>query len=185
MIVDADLRVPGDKSITHRALLLSAFARGESRIEGALTSLDARSSARVLRQLGAAVSPLAEGEPLPWWAAAAFAGPWARSHCGNSGTTTRLLLGLLAAHPFAATLTGDRSLRRRPMRRVTIPLELMGARFAFAATDGLPVTVRGGKLRSLRYELRPPARSSRARADAGGCGGGRPGGGPRAGRPLA
>jgi len=153
MIVDADLHVPGDKSITHRALLLAAFARGKSRIEGALTSLDARSTARVLRQLGAGVSPLAEGRAILVTGRGRFRRPSAVLHCGNSGTTTRLLLGLLAAHPFAATLTGDRSLRRRPMRRVTIPLELMGARFTQSGADGLPVTVRGGTLRPLRYEL--------------------------------
>jgi len=162
MIVDADLRVPGDKSITHRALLLSAFARGTSRIDGALTSLDARSSARVLRQLGATVSPLRAGRGITVVGRGRFRRPAAVLDCGNSGTTTRLLLGLLAAHPFAATLTGDRSLRRRPMRRVTIPLELMGARFTFAGTDGLPLTVRGGKLNSLRYEL--PASSAQLKS---------------------
>jgi len=153
VIVDADLHVPGDKSITHRALLFAAFARGTSRIARALTSLDARSSARVLRQLGAAVSPLAPGRDIVVTGRGRFQRPAAVLHCGNSGTTSRLLLGLLAAHPFAATLTGDRSLRRRPMRRVTIPLELMGARCTFRGHDGLPLTVRGGTLRSLRYEL--------------------------------
>lgn len=153
MIVDADLRLPGDKSITHRALLLAAFARGKSRIEGALNSLDARSSARVLRQLGASVSPLAPGRAIVIAGRGRFRRPGAALHCGNSGTTARLLLGLLSAHRFAATLTGDASLRRRPMRRVTIPLELMGARFTHAGADGLPLTVRGGALRSLRYEL--------------------------------
>jgi 3-phosphoshikimate 1-carboxyvinyltransferase len=153
VIVDADLRLPGDKSITHRALLLAAFARGTSRIEGALGSLDARSSARVLRQLGAAVSPLVPGRGITITGRGRFRRPAGILDCGNSGTTTRLLLGLLAAHPFQASLTGDRSLRRRPMRRVTIPLELMGARFTFRDHDGLPLTVRGGKLRSLRYEL--------------------------------
>jgi 3-phosphoshikimate 1-carboxyvinyltransferase len=153
VIVDADLRVPGDKSITHRALLFAAFASGSSRIEGALTSLDARSSARVLRQLGAAVSPLVAGRGIVVTGRGRFRRPAAKLHCGNSGTTARLLLGLLAAHPFPATLTGDRSLRRRPMRRVTIPLELMGARFTFQGGDGLPLTVRGGTLSSLRYEL--------------------------------
>ena len=153
MIVAADLRVPGDKSITHRTLLFAAFARGTSRIEGALTSLDARSSARVLRQLGAAVSPLVAGRGIAVTGRGRFRRPIAELHCGNSGTTARLLLGLLAAHPFSATLTGDRSLRRRPMRRVTLPLELMGARFTFQGGDGLPLTVRGGTLSSLRYEL--------------------------------
>jgi 3-phosphoshikimate 1-carboxyvinyltransferase len=74
-------------------------------------------------------------------------------NCGNSGTTTRLLLGLLAAHEFDATLTGDSSLRRRPMRRVVVPLAAMGAQFTERNGDGLPLTVRGAPLRPLRYEL--------------------------------
>jgi len=82
-----------------------------------------------------------------------FRRPLAALDCGNSGTTARLLLGLLAAHPFSATLTGDRSLRRRPMRRVTVPLGLMGARFQQRSVDGLPLTVRGGRLTGLRYEM--------------------------------
>jgi 3-phosphoshikimate 1-carboxyvinyltransferase len=73
--------------------------------------------------------------------------------CGNSGTTARLLLGLLSGHRFPATLTGDASLRRRPMRRVTVPLSRMGARFEEQGGDGLPLTVRGGPLRALRYEM--------------------------------
>jgi 3-phosphoshikimate 1-carboxyvinyltransferase len=73
--------------------------------------------------------------------------------CGNSGTTTRLLLGLLSAHQFSATLTGDRSLRRRPMRRVTAPLSTMGARFIERNGDGLPLTVEGARLQPLSYEM--------------------------------
>jgi len=153
MIVDADLRVPGDKSITHRALILAGMAQGTSRIGGALTSFDARSTARVLRQLGAEVSPLVAGRDLTVRGRARFRRPSAILHCGNSGTSARLLLGILSAHPFAATLTGDPSLRRRPMRRVTDPLAQMGARFTFKTRDGLPVTVRGGQLTGIQYRL--------------------------------
>ena len=153
MIVDADLRVPGDKSITHRALILAGMARGTSRIGGALTSLDARSTARVLRQLGVEVSPLVAGRNITVRGRARFQRPSAVLHCGNSGTSVRLLLGILSAHPFASTLTGDPSLRRRPMRRVTDPLAQMGARFTFKTRDGLPITVRGGPLTRIRYEL--------------------------------
>jgi 3-phosphoshikimate 1-carboxyvinyltransferase len=153
MIVGGTVRVPGDKSITHRALLLAALARGESHVGGALTSLDARSTARVLRQLGAEVSPLRDGQVVTVRGRTRFRRPEAELDCGNSGTTTRLLLGLLAAHRFSATLTGDASLRQRPMRRVTGPLTTMGARFVGSAHDGLPLTVRGGPLSSLRYEL--------------------------------
>jgi len=153
VIVHGTVRVPGDKSITHRALMLGAMARGTSRVTGALTSLDARSSARVLRQLGAEISPLRIGSTVT----VAGRGRLRRStdilDCGNSGTTTRLLLGLLAGQRFAATLTGDASLRRRPMRRVTGPLARMGARVTELAGDGLPLTIQGGALVPLRHEL--------------------------------
>jgi 3-phosphoshikimate 1-carboxyvinyltransferase len=154
MRVAGILRVPGDKSISHRVLLFAAMARGTSHIGGLLTSLDARSSARVLRQLGASVSPLAGGRVIQIVGRGRLRRPAAVLHCGNSGTTTRLLLGLLAAHPFAATLTGDRSLRRRPMRRVTEPLAAMGARFIEHAGAGLlPITVKGGPLSSLIHRM--------------------------------
>ena len=153
MKVSGSVRVPGDKSITHRVLLLAALARGTSHIGGALTSLDAQSSARVLRQLGAEVSPLRRDATVTVRGRGRFRKPERALFCGNSGTTTRLLLGLLAAHRFSATLTGDASLRRRPMRRVTTPLAAMGARFTEHDGDGLPVTVRGGALRPLRYDM--------------------------------
>jgi 3-phosphoshikimate 1-carboxyvinyltransferase len=153
MKVAGTVRAPGDKSITHRALLLAALGRGLSHVGGALTSLDARSSARVLRQLGAEISPLREGAVLGIRGRGRFRAPVRTLDCGNSGTTTRLLLGLLAGHRFSATLTGDASLRRRPMRRVTVPLTEMGARFEERGGDGLPLTVRGGKLRPIRYAM--------------------------------
>ncbi|HET6837272.1 MAG TPA: 3-phosphoshikimate 1-carboxyvinyltransferase, partial [Gemmatimonadales bacterium] len=147
------MRVPGDKSITHRVILLGAMARGKSRIRGALTSLDARSTARVVRQLGSAVSPLRSGGVTTIGGKGRFEPPAEVLHCGNSGTTTRLTLGLLAAHHFSATLTGDGSLRRRPMRRVTGPLAAMGAKFTEHNGDGLPLTIAGADLRPLRYEM--------------------------------
>lgn len=147
------MRVPGDKSITHRVLLLAALARGTSRLGGLLTSLDARSTARVLRQLGAGVSPLRQGAATIVTGRGSLLRPTEILNCGNSGTTTRLLLGLLSAHRFSATLTGDRSLRRRPMRRVTLPLSAMGARFTERNGDGLPLTVEGARLSPLSYQL--------------------------------
>lgn len=153
MKVGGSVRVPGDKSITHRALLFSALARGTSYIGGALTSLDARSTARVLRQLGAEVSSLRDGLVVKATGRGRLRPPDAVLDCGNSGTTTRLLLGVLSGHSFGATLTGDGSLRRRPMRRVTVPLSRMGARFEERDGDGLPLTVRGGRLIPLRYEM--------------------------------
>ena len=152
MIVGGSFRVPGDKSLTHRALYLGGLARGTSTIRGALTSLDARSTAGLLRAVGLSVSPLRAGAVVSI-RGRAWTRPVATLQCGNSGTTARLGLGLLAGHPFRARLTGDRSLRRRPMRRVTEPLSRMGARFEVAPSDGLPLTITGGKLRPLRWEL--------------------------------
>jgi 3-phosphoshikimate 1-carboxyvinyltransferase len=153
MQVRGTIRVPGDKSLSHRALLLAAMARGTSHIGGILTSLDARSTARVLRQLGAVVSPLTAGRVVTVTGRGGFRRPADALYCGNSGTTTRLLLGLLAAHRFPARLTGDRSLRRRPMRRVTVPLMAMGARITEHGDGTLPLTIRGGALKGLRHEM--------------------------------
>lgn len=153
MKVGGTVRVPGDKSITHRLLMLAAMGRGTSHVGGALTSLDARSTARCLRALGASVSPLRPGSVVTIGGTGRLRAPEGRLDCGNAGTAARLLLGLLAAHRFSATLTGDASLRRRPMRRVTEPLEAMGARFVPEHAETLPLTVRGGRLGPLRWEL--------------------------------
>lgn len=153
MAVAGSVRVPGDKSLTHRLLLLAGLAPGRSRIRGALTSLDARSTAGVLRALGVAVSPLRAGAEVTVTGRRRFKRPGLALDCGNSGTSARLVLGLLAAHSFRAVLTGDASLRRRPMRRVTEPLAAMGARFEAADPDRLPLVIRGGPLSSIEWRL--------------------------------
>jgi len=142
------VRPPGDKSISHRVLMLAALARGTSELAGLLTGADVKSSARVLRQLGADISRIQESGVRI--SGSRFQTPDSRLNCGNSGTTARLMLGILAGQKFAATLTGDASLRRRPMRRVTEPLRQMGATIKESG-DGLPLTIRGGKLRGLTY----------------------------------
>lgn len=153
--VSGDVHVPGDKSITHRALMFSAAARGESRLRGLLPGADCRSTASVLRALGCDVPDLpadgaeirVRGRGIDAWTAPA---EWL--DCGNSGTTARLMMGLLASRPFASTLTGDDSLRGRPMRRITEPLARMGARFREAGAPGcLPIKVAGGPLHSIDY----------------------------------
>ena len=153
--VSGDLTVPGDKSITHRALMLSAAAEGESRLRGLLPGEDCRSTASVLRALGCDVpAPPADGgeivvrgRGIGGWRAPADV-----LDCGNSGTTARLMMGLLASRPFSATLTGDASLRGRPMRRITEPLARMGAAFhERGAPDRLPLEVVGGLLAPLAY----------------------------------
>ena len=151
MKVRGSVRPPGDKSISHRAVMLASLARGTSELTGLLTGEDVKSTARVLRQLGAEISSIREGAKIAVHAAR-FTPPASRLHCGNSGTTARLMLGILAGQRFAATLTGDASLRRRPMRRVTEPLRAMGAEITEeGGGDSLPLAIRGGRLRSLAY----------------------------------
>lgn len=145
-----DIVVPGDKSISHRALMLAAVARGTSRVGLPLASLDVRSTARVLRQLGTPVSPVRPGATVEIRGGGAWRSPGDPLHCGNSGTTARLLLGLVAGHPLEARFTGDRSLRRRPMRRVTEPLAAMGARFPDGA-ECLPIRILGGTLQPVQW----------------------------------
>lgn len=153
MIVHGSVAVPGDKSLTHRLMLLAGLTPGRSRLRGALTSLDARSTARILRGLGIGVSSLRPNADVVVQGRARFKRPLQTLHCGNSGTTARLSLGLLAAHSFTARLTGDNSLRSRPMRRVTEPLAQMGAQFGPVDPDRLPFSVRGGLLRPLEWRL--------------------------------
>ena len=156
VIVQGSVRVPGDKSITHRLLLLAALAPEPSRLQGALTSEDARSTARVLRQLGAQISPLrpsaATNQAVTVIGPRRLKQPVATLNCGNSGTTARLLFGILAGNRLRVTLTGDASLRRRPMQRVTDPLSAMGAKFIGSTAEFLPIEIRGGALRPLQYE---------------------------------
>jgi 3-phosphoshikimate 1-carboxyvinyltransferase len=151
MKVGGTVRVPGDKSISHRALMLAAVAPGTSRVTGVLDSADVRSTALVLRALGADVPDLAPMMAITG-RADGLSAPAADLDCGNSGTTTRLVAGLVAARPIAARFVGDASLSRRPMRRVARPLEKMGARVAFEGEDGrLPMTVHGGALGDVEW----------------------------------
>lgn len=153
--VSGDVTVPGDKSLTHRALMFSAVATGESRLRGLLPGADCRSTAAVLRALGCTVPDLpADGAEIvvPGRGIGSWTAPGAWLDCGNSGTTARLMMGLLASRPFSSTLTGDDSLRGRPMRRITEPLGQMGARFREAgAADRLPIEVAGGPLHGIDY----------------------------------
>jgi 3-phosphoshikimate 1-carboxyvinyltransferase len=157
MTTHSDVRtvhVPGDKSLTHRALLLAAIAQGRSRVQRPLVGADTESTAGALRLLGCAVPPLdgAEEVVVEGRGLQGLTEPSEVVDCGNSGTTTRLLMGILAGYPFTTTLTGDASLQSRPMRRVTAPLTEMGATFEeLGAPDRLPVRVRGGTLRGIDY----------------------------------
>ncbi|GAM96627.1 5-Enolpyruvylshikimate-3-phosphate synthase [alpha proteobacterium U9-1i] len=138
-------RPPGDKSISHRALILGGLAEGETAIEGLLEGDDVLRTAAAVRALGADVGQLGGGR----WrvtGAAGFNSPAEVLDCGNSGTGVRLLMGAAAGYPLTAHFDGDASLRRRPMGRIAEPLRLMGAAF-----DGerLPLTLRGGSLTGI------------------------------------
>jgi 3-phosphoshikimate 1-carboxyvinyltransferase len=155
-----ELTVPGDKSITHRALMLAALAEGHSRIEGALAGDDCRSTASVLRALGCVVPDLASVDRIEL-AGVGLRGlrdPQTALDCGNSGTTVRLLMGVIAGAQRSATFDGDASLRVRPMRRVTEPLMKMGAHIQELGAPGcLPIRVTGAALRPFQYELPQPS----------------------------
>ncbi|MFM2246058.1 MAG: 3-phosphoshikimate 1-carboxyvinyltransferase, partial [Pseudomonadota bacterium] len=139
------VELPGDKSISHRALLFNALAEGTAELEGVLDAGDTRSTLRCLRALGVEIEERGPGRFRVHGRAGALREPEDVLDCGNSGTTMRTLLGLLAGQPVHATLTGDASLRRRPMGRVTRPLRGLGARID-GAHDGerAPLSIRGG-----------------------------------------
>jgi 3-phosphoshikimate 1-carboxyvinyltransferase len=139
------VRVPGDKSISHRALILGALTVGETTVSGLLEGEDVLHTADVMRALGAR---LERGEDAVWHihgvGVGGFTSPAAPLDFGNSGTGCRLVLGAVAGCPVTATFDGDDSLRKRPMRRVLDPLEKMGARVIEAAEGGrLPLTLQG------------------------------------------
>lgn len=151
------IRVPGDKSISQRALILSTLAHGESRLRGVLAAGDPRSTAGALRGLGAVIPPIPDdgGEiVVRGRGMRSLEIPAGPLDLGNSGTGTRLLMGVLAAQPFSAVLDGDASLRSRPMGRVSRPLTQMGAAFEGLGDDPerLPMRITGGSLRAFDYE---------------------------------
>lgn len=150
--VRGSLRPPGDKSISHRALILAAVTRGKSHIRNILDSEDVRSTAGVLRALGAHIPPLANEVVVTGRAVRFFTTPTEPLDCGNSGTTARLMAGVVAGAGITATFIGDASLSRRPMRRVAEPLRALGARVTLAGDGGLPMTVAGGALQPVDWE---------------------------------
>jgi 3-phosphoshikimate 1-carboxyvinyltransferase len=148
--------VPGDKSISHRALMLAGMAVGESRIHGLLEGADVLATAGALRCLGVAI----ERDPAGLWhvqgvGVGGLREPDRPLDLGNSGTGARLLLGILAGHPFTSFMTGDDSLRSRPMARVTEPLSEMGATFVTRSGGRLPLALTGSnELLPIRYQQR-------------------------------
>jgi 3-phosphoshikimate 1-carboxyvinyltransferase len=144
------VHVPGDKSISHRALILAALATGRSTIRGLLDSEDIRSTAGALRALGVGLPGPASELRIDGRGLRGLQPSAAVLDCGNSGTTARLMLGVLAGYPMTTALDGDASLRSRPMRRVTGPLIEMGARVReLGVPDRLPVEITGGRLHDV------------------------------------
>lgn len=150
--VNGAIRVPGDKSISHRALMLAALAEGSSEIRGILCSADVRSTAAVLRALGVTIPDLdADVVTIAGVGRCGLRAGAEALDCGNSGTTARLMAGILAASPFTSTLMGDASLSRRPMARVATPLRAMGATLEASPEGGLPMTIHGGALQGTTW----------------------------------
>lgn len=145
-----ELTVPGDKSVTHRAVILGALGAGVTEVRGYLDAEDCRSTIECMRAMGARITfrgkvLLIQGRAMK------LKEPVLPLDCGNSGTTARLLMGVLAGQPFKAELTGDASLSRRPMKRVTAPLKKMGAYFP-GDKETLPLEVQGGELEAISYK---------------------------------
>lgn len=139
------VRVPGDKSIAHRAFLLAGLADGVSRLGDIPDGLDVASTRRALTALGVAFNDEADGSVTVQGRGGGFVQPAAAIDCGNSGTTMRLLSGVLATRRLAVTLDGDASLRSRPMKRVTEPLTRFGAQFTLSARGTAPIEIRGNE----------------------------------------
>ena len=145
------VRLPGDKSISHRYAMLASIAEGRSEIRNYSTGADCASTLACMRALGVSIARdgnrvMIEGVGLDGLKHAAEA-----LDAGNSGSTIRMLSGILAGQPFETTLFGDESLSRRPMRRILTPLEAMGAKIAARDGEFPPLTIRGGKLRPIDY----------------------------------
>jgi 3-phosphoshikimate 1-carboxyvinyltransferase len=150
------VRAPGDKSISHRALILGALAHGLTEVEGLLEGEDVKASAGAMRAFGAGVERLGEGR----WRVegrGAFAEPADIIDCGNAGTGVRLIMGAAAGFGLSATFTGDASLRGRPMNRVLRPLGEMGASWICREGGRLPLTLKGGGLKHIDYTLPEPS----------------------------
>ncbi|HKP16602.1 MAG TPA: 3-phosphoshikimate 1-carboxyvinyltransferase, partial [Gemmatimonadaceae bacterium] len=149
--VAGELTVPGDKSISHRSLICSALAEGTSRVRSILQSADVHSTAGVLRALGVAVPTLGDDVTITGVGLRGLRDPATDLDCGNSGTSTRLLAGVVAGSGVTGRFVGDASLSGRPMRRIAKPLSAMGATVELPAHGGLPMTVRGAPMRDIEW----------------------------------
>ncbi len=162
--VQGSIRVPGDKSISHRSLLLGAMAHGVTEVDGFLDGEDCLATLHALRSLGVPIERVADGRlHIGGAGPEAFREPAGVLDAGNSGTSLRLLTGLLAGRPFFSVLTGDASLVRRPMRRIVDPLRAMGAILLGRAGDAYPpLALRGGGLKGIAW--RSPVASAQVKS---------------------
>lgn len=149
-----ELTVPADKSISHRAVLLGAIARGDSEMRNLLKAADVDSSISCIRALGVEIRSAGDVLVIAGRGLEGLIAPAGPLNCGNSGTTMRLLAGILATQDFDSLLLGDESLSRRPMRRIIEPLLRMGAQISGqSGTDTAPLKIHGGRLQGIEYEL--------------------------------
>lgn len=150
--ISGDLRIPGDKSISHRALILSSFATGKSRFTGLSSGGDVRSTQRIMAQLGVEIKANVNKIQVTGVGNKGLKEAATVLNCGNSGTSARLLSGVLAGQNFFSVLNGDRSLRKRPMGRIVDPLEKMGAKiFGRRQNSKLPLAILGSQLHGIEY----------------------------------
>ncbi|MDP3906795.1 3-phosphoshikimate 1-carboxyvinyltransferase [Novosphingobium sp.] len=158
------IRVPGDKSISHRSIMLGALAVGETRVTGLLEGEDVLSTAAAMRAMGATVERVGDGEwRVNGVGVGALLQPEVALDMGNSGTSTRLLMGLVASHPITASFIGDASLSKRPMGRVIEPLRRMGADFTSSPGGTLPLMLRGAAP-AVPIEYRLPVASAQVKS---------------------
>ncbi|MDN5276172.1 MAG: 3-phosphoshikimate 1-carboxyvinyltransferase [Clostridiales bacterium] len=149
-----EIRVPGDKSISHRAIMLGSIAKGDTHITYFLMSDDCLSTIRAFRQMGVLIEIIdSETVTVKGQGLHGLKAPNAAIDAGNSGTTARLLAGLLSGQSFSSTITGDESLRRRPMDRVIIPLRKMGANISGVQDKYLPLSIKGSLLKGVEYHM--------------------------------
>ncbi len=151
--ISGALTLPGDKSISHRYAILASLAEGQSEIENYSGAADCRSTLACLERLGVEIESRASRVTIRGAGLRGLKKSWRMLDAGNSGTTMRLLAGVLSGQSFDSTLTGDDSLRRRPMRRVMEPLRQMGARIEARQGQFAPLEIHGGPLKSIAYEM--------------------------------
>ena len=152
-VIKGSLTVPGDKSISHRAVMFSALAKGETRVRGFLPGEDCLSTISVFRKMGVSIEQEQDSVRIQGLGLHGLKAPVEVLYCGNSGTTMRLMAGILAGQSFSSCLTGDESLEKRPMKRVCLPLEKMGAKIKMQGEKGTaPLEISGSPLKGICYE---------------------------------